>query len=267
MASSVGQAATINSYFEPGYNGAQDTDRDRILDKTGAVKTTGAFVEGDIFEALLRFDSIQQLDSTLAITTDTSIQPNYTSNKYGLYAYSAVAIDTIVDSLTVPGAKDVTFKAAAGSSMIDLYEGTLNTNPFNQTATNAISAVQGLSLIGQFGIGEGDDFWTATISTTVDALSVAIQQAIFSSGEYGLSVLTNAGNLPIEKNGIVGKDGNLHDIIGKSSVEGPAAASSGWKVTTDTKVYFHSVPEPDSLALLGLGALLLSATAKRRQNV
>ena len=261
ITSSVGYAANITSFFNPDYiNGMQDRDRDRILDAQGNVKTTGNFAVGDVFEAVLQFDSVQWVDGNV-IVNDTPI-----GNAPGVYAYSAVEIASITPGV-LAGTIDVAFAAANGASMIDLYEGTpVPANIFDNgvSADTAISAVQSLTKIATFGIGEADDFWTATITTTVDALAPTLTSNIQPSGQFGLSILSDPGNLNLLDNGILGADGNLHDIIGKASVTNSAA--DGWLVATDTKVFFQTVPEPNTLALMGI-AVLLGAFSQRGRKV
>lgn len=266
MLSPLSQAAAIiNVAFDNGINTVQDSDADRIL-RNGSVITSGDFQEGDIFESILRFDTVNS----------TAINSAVGTLNYGLWAYSAVRIDSKVAIDTngdlVNDAYSVTFGASglnsAAGVMIDLFEANSSTNYLSQAPAASIAAIKALPQIAAFGKLEADDFWSATIPLLIENLVSPLGSGQAPSGVFGLSTLSNPGLLPIEKNGITsGFSGTLHDVIGDASAfPRETGVNSGWLASTNTNVSFYKVPEPSSLALLGLGALALNSRLKRRQN-
>ncbi len=266
MASPVSNAAAvINTAFNPGINTVQDSDADRLM-RNGAAVTSGSFQVGDVFQSILRFDTVNS----------TAINSAVGTLNYGLWAYSAVSIESLTAIDTngdlVNDAYSVSFGASGLLSdpgvMIELYEANSSANFLSQTVATGINNVRSLTQIATFGKVEADDFWTATIPFLIQNLVTPLGSGQAPSGVLGLSLLSNAGALPIETNGITsGATGTQHDIVGDASAfPRETGVNSGWLASTNTNVSFNVVPEPDSLALLGLGALLLSASAKRRQN-
>ena len=87
LSSVASHAATISTLFNPGLNTIQDQDAERFIASDGiTVKTSGALVVGDIFEAILRFDSVNA--GTIG---DTLPAP------YQLSGYNQMRIDNIID--------------------------------------------------------------------------------------------------------------------------------------------------------------------------
>lgn len=275
-------AALINSTLlaSPLLNQFQDTDNERILTwdiqtQTYVTKTSGDLiaddpangVKGDIIQTVLKFDSsngksFQQwaIEGTLPIT-------------YQLSAFSELLVTGISNcqggALNVC---DLTFGASGrlqtAGSMVDLYETTVFSewyvNDGSQSPATSIAKIQSQDYLLSAGLLEADDFWTASapldVSVVAGALGPGFPQT--ANGIFGISVLANPGGIPVQKNGVLGADGKLHDLIANLSAfqnqdncPTPSSAGCGWLLESNATVNFRVVPEPGSLALVGLSLL------------
>lgn len=273
-------AALINALFGQGINEVQDTDAERILDANGGVVTSGNFAVGQVLQSILRFDTVN------ATTIGDEIPA-----PYKLTAYSELLIADIQGAVNING---VDVPSGAGCLATDpvctlimaptgnlgagvlatLYEGI----SFDQASAPAvgIAGITGSTAILSVGYGTADDFWYATIVNPQVGAFVGNQIGLLTtvnaaSGQrgqfnFGLSVLSNPGGLPIANLGMTGTFGDLHDVIGNGSAYARSPnVNDGWLLSSNTLVQFKA-PEPDSLALLGIVLVGMGAVTARRAS-
>ena len=158
--------AEVNGLLQTGgINGLQDSDRDRILrvsNGAGDVTyngtnydliTSGTWQIGDVFQAALKFDSLDWLDG--AGNTINSQNLSSLAHPIGLYGYSEIKVDTITDVVLGGSvvAQTLTFSGANilsnSNVLVELYEvnpDTLDIFGFGVQANTAINTVRGLNL-------------------------------------------------------------------------------------------------------------------------
>jgi hypothetical protein len=265
-------AALINNAIIPGINEFEDTDAERVArsDGEGGVTfvTSGSLEVGDVIQTALRFNT--------ANSNQIFLIPGL-APPYQLTAYSELQVAALFDpGTTNPCAStttcDIIFAPTGNlganvfASVYENAAGTLN-NLSDPPATGIAKAQSG-NLVATLGLGEADDFWVVFDGLIDLTAAAAVQPGDpqVPTGIFGLSVLSDPGAVPFVPNGITGADGNLHDLVGNVSAfqRGPGV-NEGWLLSTNTTVdFFVAVPEPGSLALLGLTLLCMGAVSKGR---
>jgi len=258
--SCLANAAIINSQLVVGVNQLEDTDVERIVDANGAVKTSGDFVVGDTIQTILRFTTVNA-----AIIGDVIPFP------YQLNVYAELQVAAINNCFATPGGQACTLVFAPSGNLganvfAEVYEREDGQPVFDQAVAPAtgIANVQAETLIAELGIGDLDDFWIATTLLDIGAAAgLGSDDPQVANGNLGLSFVTNAGGLPFIEDAMLGTLGGMHDLVGNASAYqlGPNI-NTGWLVSSNTSVQF-AVPEPTTLALMGV-ALLGFGFARRR---
>ena len=269
MSTGAHSAAVINCCFIDGLNTLQDSDADRILRTVTVdgvpvtqVVTGGQFQVGDVVESILRIDTVNSAAINGAVGT----------LNYGLWAYATLTINAITD--TLGGSCDVNDTCIAQTTpVVEVYEDLVGTNYLTQAPATGIAGVQADDLILTLGLVDTDDFWAITFNRTAAGEISNIAGAPQGSGQaglyvFGLSATSNPGSIPFAPDGTLQSvTGTYHDFIGDGSgYARETGVNSGWLLSTNTTVLFNRVPEPGSLALLGLGLAAASWFGGRRRK-
>jgi hypothetical protein len=270
-------AATITSQIAPGLNQFEDTDAERVL-RGGNVITSGDVAVGDVFEAVLRFTDL----NNTAFAGVISDIPGFGS-PYQLKAYSRIRIAALLDAndntqACASNICDIVFEADTNDgfgAMFSIYESNALAQRliFSDSAATSIANSQLGTAVFSAGLVSGtDDFWVANDSlidlTVVAGLTQGDQQA--PNGNFGLSVIgpsiVNIASEQLTATNLVAGTQGLYDIRGTSSVYGlSTGVNSDWLVSTNTAIEFVAIPEPGSLALVGLALAAVGAMSRRRK--
>jgi hypothetical protein len=253
-------AALINDMLNVGINTIQDSDAERVVDSEGNVLSSGQYAIGDAIQAVIRFDTVN------AVTIGDAHPAPYQLTGVAYLPITSITVlndmgdanpanDVIQVGFGNLGHTSAVFERLAGDPAFSLADdpNTAWNNILNQT------------FVSYLGLGQADDFWTATTVNDISTIALATGSGQVAAGVFGLSQMS--GNLPLVPDGILSPvDGNLHDIIGDASVYGrETGVNSGWQVSSNINASF-TVPEPGTLALLGLGLMGIGASSLRRRR-
>jgi len=271
---SAGVMASANAFILfPGTNLLEDDNREYLIKGAGNTQA-GVLEQGDRLRGVIEFQAINQE------TAPFSVQDPITPELTGIFETEVVSI---IPSATAGIASVIVFGPSASftsvygaNATVAIFEGGSNLviNSCASIADCETAATDGTHLLTA-GFGDVDDAWislnarlnfgaASSLGSTTPVADISYAQTILVNNS---PYIFNQVSLDCQSVGgpfLCAEDGKT-DLVGSGRIFGGAGLTNGYGVRSDIDVTINVVPEPGSLALVGLALAGIGLSARRRK--